>query len=93
MEDKQNITLKLVSHTVALCVPREQEPIYREAAERINASYKKYSGLYPKLPIENIWVYVALEMAVNFQSDVRDKNIQPILDKIKELNELITSHL
>lgn len=93
MENLQNITLRLVSHTVALSVPRDQEPIYRKAAERINEAYKKYSNRYSNLPVEQIWVYVALEMAVNFQSDVRDKNIQPILEKIKELNELITTHL
>jgi len=93
MNEKQNISLLLDCHKVALSIDREQEPVYRDAARRVNEIYQKYSKAYPNLPVEKLWVYTSLELAVNFQSDVRDKNIQPVLDKLKELNKLITETL
>lgn len=93
MSDKQNISLLLDVHTVKLSVERDQEPVYREAAKRVNEVYGKYAKRYPNLPLEQLWVYTALELAVNFQSDVRDKNLQPILEKIQELNTLINNTL
>ena len=35
-DDKQNITLFLDAHQVKLKVDRDKEPIYREAAKRVN---------------------------------------------------------
>lgn len=93
MADKQHITLQIVSRKIALNILPEQEPFYRDAAVRINDTYQKYVKAYPNLPVEQVWIYVALEMAVNLQSDARDKNIAPILDKIRELNQLIEKTL
>ncbi len=89
MADKQNITLLLDVHRVSVAVEREQEPVYREAAKRVNEVYHKYAKNFPNLPVEKLWVYTALELAVNFQSDVRDKNLQPVLAKMQELTRLI----
>ena len=89
MGDKQNITLVLDAHRVSLAVEREQEPMYRDAAKWVNDIYHKYATNYPNLPVEKLWVYTALELAVNFQSDVRDKNLQPVLEKMQELSRLI----
>jgi len=93
MADKQNISLLLDAHRVSLSVERSQEPVYREAAKRVNEIYRKYSKAFPNLPVEQLWVYTALELAVNFQSDVRDKNLQPVLEKMEELNKLINNTL
>ena len=93
MTDKQNITLNLDAHRVTLSVDRDQEPVYRDAAARVNEIYRKYTRSFPNLPVEKLWVYTALELAVNFQSDVRDKRLQPVLEKIRELNQLINQSL
>jgi len=93
MADKQRITLNIVSRKVALNIVPEQEPFYRDAAVRINEKYQQYIKAYPNLPVEQIWIYVALEMAVNLQSDQRDKNIGPLLEKVRELNQLIEKTL
>lgn len=93
MSDKQNISLLLDAHRIGLSVERDQEPIYRDAAKRVNEVYRKYSRAYPNLPVEKLWVYTALELAVNFQSDVRDKNLQPVLEKMQELTTRIDNTL
>lgn len=93
MPEKQRITLQIVSRKIALNVIPEQEPFYRDAAVKINEKYQQYQRAYPNLPVEQIWIYVALEMAVNLHSDAREKNIEPILSKIRELNQLIEETL
>lgn len=93
LDPKQRITLRLDCHTVALTVPRSQEPVYRNAAEVINRTYQRYTRLYPQASVEMIWVYVALEVAVNLQSDTRDKNLQPILQTLSSFNEQIKQTL
>ena len=93
MSDKQNITLLLDAHQVKLQVERDQEPIYRDAAKRVNDTYGKYSRKMPNLPIEKLWVLTALELAVNFQSDVREKSLQPVLEKARELTAKIDKTL
>ena len=93
MSDKQNISLLLDAHRIGLSVEREQEPVYRDAAKRVNEVYRKYAKAYPNLPVEKLWVYTALELAVNFQSDVREKNLQPVLEKMQELSKMINKTL
>lgn len=93
MADKQHITLQIDCHRIALNVDPAQEAVYRDAALRINEKYRQYAAAYPNMPVEQLWVYVSLAMAVNLQSDARDKNIAPILDKIRELNALIDKTL
>ena len=93
MADKQNISLLLDVHRVSLAVERDKEPVYREAAKRVNEVYAKYSKAFPNLPVEQLWVYTALELAVNFQSDVRDKNLQPVLEKVREITTFIDNTL
>ena len=86
---KQNITLRIDCHEVKLLVERDKEEVYRKAALTLNETYQRYQQTYPQLSVEKLWVYTALEVAVNLHSDIRDKDLQPLLDKIKQLNDLI----
>lgn len=90
---KQRISLQLGAHHISLVIDPAQEPIYRDAAARLEAKYKQYVNAFPSLSVEQIWIYVALDMAVNLQSDAREKNIAPLLAKMRELNQLITETL
>lgn len=93
MPDKQRITLQIGAHKIVLNINPEQEPFYRDAAVRLSEQYQQYARRFPNLPVEQIWIYVALSMAVNLQSDARDKNIEPLMEKIRELNQLIEKTL
>lgn len=89
MSVKQRITLKLDCHEVCLTVDRDKEEIYRKAAVTINETYKRYKTHYPQLSIEKLWVYTALEVAVNLHDDIRDKDLKPVLNKLSELIQKI----
>lgn len=70
-------------------IPREQEPLYRNAAAVLNDRYKFYQKHMPKASAEQLWLYVALEMAVNMQT----KNQNSIDENIQLLNRMIEETL
>ena len=90
---KQHITLQLDAHHISLNVLADKEPLYRNAAEQINERYRHYRKLLPSHSAEQIWVYVALEMAVNLQADAHAHRLQPIDEKIQELNQIILQYI
>ena len=87
--DKQHINLRLDAHHVGLDVEREQEPVYRLAAELLNKRYQYYLKLRPNASAEQLWMYTALEVAVSLQSDAREKSLVPVEKAVKALNEEI----
>ena len=93
ISDKQHINLHLDAHTVGLDVEREQEPIYRKAAQLLNQRYQYYLKLRPNASAEQLWMYTALEVAVSLQSDAREKSLVPVEQALKHLNEEVLSML
>lgn len=87
------VRLHIGPHHFELMVPAEQEQIYRASAVQLNDRYNHYKNALPSASAEQIWVYVALESTVNLRSDVRQKALEPIEEKISELNELIESEI
>lgn len=90
---KQHINLQIAAHNVSLDIPRETEPLYRRAAVTLNERYQYYQRRIVTASAEQLWLYVALELAVNLHSDAREKNLKPILEKLDVLNQLIESCL
>lgn len=91
--DKQHITLRLAAHTVSLDIPREQEQAYREAGDFLNHRYLLYSQRMPQASESQLWLYVALEAALNWKSDARAKSLEPIEKKLTALNSLLQKAL
>lgn len=93
LSSKQHINLKLDAHSVALDVDRDKEEFYRQAAVLLNKRYEFYRNHYKDASVEQLWLYVALDMAVNLCSDVRDKNLEPVAKQLSELNDVLRSVL
>ena len=90
---KQHITLQLDAHHISLNVQADKEHLYRKAAEMINERYRHYQKIAPNKSAEQLWVYVALDMAVNLQADAHQYRLQPIDEKIQELNKIILQYI
>jgi cell division protein ZapA (FtsZ GTPase activity inhibitor) len=90
---KQHITLHLDAHNISINVPADQEHLYRKAANILNDKYSSYQKRMQTSSAEQLWVYVALDMAVNFCADAHANRLQPINEKIKELNNKILQQL
>lgn len=92
--NRQNITLRLDVHTLALKIKQENEENYRRAAMILN---ERFVFLRKKLPLstssEVVWLHVALESCVNLVSDSREKALEPIHKEITNLNAMIDNAL
>ena len=93
MSDKQHITLRIAAHTLALDIPREQEQSYREAGDFLNQRYMLYAQRMPKASEAQLWLYVALEAALNWKSDARAKSLEPVERRIETMNTLLQKAL
>lgn len=91
-EDKQRITIQLDTFRFAFEPERSKEPVYRRAAEICNSSFQSYRKAMPKATSEMLWAYVALQMGCNLCDDAREKNLQPIEERINQINQLIQTH-
>ncbi len=93
MSDLQHIVLTLDAHRISLKIEREEEPFYRKAQELLNTEYTKYRTNLPSATTEQLWMYVALRVAVNLFASTRDKDLEPYLRAIKTLNREIENKL
>ena len=78
---------------MSLDIDPAKEPTYRDAAEWLNKRYQFYVAHFRNASPEKLWMYVALESAVSLHADVRDKSLEPIKQKLNELNQKIESNL
>ena len=92
-ERKQNITLKLDIHTITLSVDPDKEEFYRLAGAWLNKRYQLYQAAYRNDSPEKLWLKVALDAAVGLHADARQKALEPIEQKIQELNKIILQKL
>lgn len=90
---KQHITLQLDAHHISLNVPASKEAVYRAAGETLNKRYRYYQHKMPTRSAEQVWVYVALEMAVNLNANAFAHRLQPVDEKLQALNELLSRTL
>ncbi len=92
-ESKQRISLQLEAHKLSLQVDASKEGVYREAAKLLNSRYEFYLHRMPQSSSELLWVYVALETAIALRSDVRDKALEPIAQRLQSLNQLLEEQI
>ena len=90
---KQHITLHLDSHHISINVLAHQEHLYRDAAKILNEKYRHYQKKMQTSSAEQLWVYVALDMAVNLCTETHAQRLQPIDEKVQELNKIILQQL
>lgn len=90
---KQHITLQLDAHHISINVLAHQEHLYRDAAKILNEKYRHYQRKMQTSSAEQLWVYVALDMAVNLCAESHAQRLQPIDEKVQELNQIILQQL
>lgn len=90
---KQHITLQLDAHHISINVLAHQEHLYRDAAKILNEKYRHYQKKMQTSSVEQLWVYVALDMAVNLCAETHAQRLQPVDEKVQELNKIILQQL
>lgn len=89
------ITLTIANRSYQLNIKREEEEIFREAAKAIEEGLNIYSNKYKfaEDKEETCLSMFMLDLAVRYYKLKRSKDIEPIIDKINQLNQELTEYL
>ncbi len=90
---KQNITIYINKIPLRFTIEQQDEPIYREAAVAVNQTYESMKTRFQGGRAEDLWMYVALQMATNWRRQANNNAIKPIIDKLTELDNKIVRQL
>ena len=70
-----------------------EEKYYREAAAQLNQRFQYYSSGMKSKSAEQIWVYVALEAAMNLERQAARYDMEPVMERINNMNKSIIEAL
>lgn len=88
-----HIEVKIDGFPLRLPINREDEEVYRRAADNLNSKIAKIKSTYPSQPYQTIMMFVAYEIAVENGMNIQNKTTAPLADKVAELTEAITKTL
>ncbi|NLI73125.1 MAG: cell division protein ZapA [Bacteroidales bacterium] len=92
--EKFIINILLNGVRMPLKIRREDEEIYRNAEKLVNRYLEQYRRQFSQRSMEEILTIVAYQVAVIASKQAMNENIEPLAEKIKELNnelkELVT---
>lgn len=94
--DLQNITLDIQGSRLRLAVPRDEEPLYRQAADRLNFRIMRYRESYPnatQLPAGGHLLLAAVDTAYYLVHERKQSDRRPIVDRLHSLNQELEAFL
>lgn len=94
-EEMLAITILIADRTYRLNIKREEEEVIRKAAKMIEDKLNLYGNKYKvdKDERDRYLSMIALDLAVNFCKMDSEKDMEPMADKIKELNLELKKYL
>lgn len=89
------ITVLIADRTYRLNIRRDEEEVVRKAAKMIEDKLNLYGNRYKvdKDERDKYLSMIALDLAVNFCKMDSEKDMEPMADKIKELNLELKKYL
>jgi len=82
-----NINILLNGVRIPLKIHREDEEIYRNAEKIVNKYLRQYREMYSQRSMEEILTLVAFQIGVIVFKQGTDQDIEPLAEKILELNK------
>src|SRR5574344_2968266 len=94
-EEMLAITVLIADRTYRLNIRRDEEEVVRKAAKMIEDKLNLYGNRYKvdKDERDKYLSMIALDLAVNFCKMDSEKDMEPMADKIKELNLELKKYL
>lgn len=95
MSDEFKIRLKIADKRYPVTCKREEEESIRKAATNINDKILKWSSSYPdvNLTIKDLLAMSALEISLDNVTFEKNEDVNPLFDRIKQLNEELKEYL
>ncbi len=87
--DKLSINVTVNGMRIPLTIDRDDEILYRDAEKVAKHYIDKYSKDYSRKSVEEILTITAYQMAVLVAKQQYHQDIEPLAQKIEELNKLL----
>ena len=81
--------MRIDGYPIRLHIARKDEEIYRNAENDIKDIYNKLNQRYPDKSVVELWLLTAFQIAVAINRQQKVENINPLAQKIEELEEQI----
>jgi cell division protein ZapA len=87
VSERINITLHIYDTNISVSVPREDEELWRKAAQLIDERMNDFFGKYKNSRVDTeIRYYVMLDIALKYISEARHNDIAPITNILSRLS-------
>ena len=90
---KRRINLHIKSISLTLSVDDKEEHLYRQAQRMVNDSFDDFATNHQSKSIEEIWSHTAFRLALNYCQLLEHADLNPVLEKIDDINQQITDLL
>ncbi len=93
MERKLSINVNVAGRNYSLTIAMEEEENIRKAASIINEKVLKYRQKFANKDTQDFLAISSLQFVVKLIESEKNKDIEPLIDEIKDLNELLESYI
>lgn len=95
MDERIRINIQVGENKHPIFVPRNEEPIFREAARMINERIQAYATKYrgANLPKDYLMAFAAVDIASQYIKQDKDSNAQDAEKQLKDLAKEISEFM
>ncbi len=90
---KRRINLHIRTTNITLLVDEKEEHLYRQAQRMVNDSFDEFANKFNTKTIEELWAHTAFRLALNYSQLLEHADLNPVLEKIDDINKQITDLL
>lgn len=93
MERKLSINVNVAGRNYSLTVAMEEEENIRKAANIINNKVLQYRSKFADKDTQDFLAMSSLQFVIKLIESEKNKDIEPLIDEIKDLNEQLDNYI
>ncbi len=92
-QGNQRINLIIADRRYSFDIPVKEEPLYRNAAKRINSAIEYYRDNYNKADIQDILSMSFLSMAIKLEELEQNKDYSAVIEELDKIDTALSDYL
>lgn len=93
MDRKLSINVNVAGRNYSLTIAMEEEENIRKAAAVINEKVQQYRRRFSDKDTQDFLVMSSLQFVIKLIESEKNKDIEPLIDEIKDLNEELDNYI
>lgn len=93
MERKLSINVNVAGRNYSLTIAMEEEENIRKAANIINNKVLQYRSKFADKDTQDFLAMSSLQFVIKLIESEKNKDIEPLIDEIKDLNEQLDNYI